>query len=126
MMPMLKRAVAALDPALPTFGAMTMEQRGERSATSRTAAAIAGFFGALALLISAVGLYAVVAGSVAERTREIGVRIALGATPSGVLRFVMRGGARLGRSGLAIGLAGAPPSRKLMEALCTVCRRAIR
>src|SRR5262249_1582785 len=57
-------------------------------------------------LIAAVGLYAVVARSVAERTREMGVRIALGLTPRGVLTHLMRDGARLGVIGLAFGLAG--------------------
>ena len=110
--------VASLDPALPTFGATTMEQSVESGfATSRTAAMIAGFFAALALLIAAVGLYAVVAGSVVERTREIGVRLALGATPSGVLRFIMGGGARLGAWGLAIGLFCAGGVAKLMAGL---------
>jgi ABC-type antimicrobial peptide transport system permease subunit len=75
--------------------------------TSRTAAILSGFFGGLALLIAAVGLYAVVASGVTERTREIGVRLALGSTPGGVVRFVMRGGGRIGALGLAIGLVAA-------------------
>ena len=107
-LPAIRDIVASLDPTLPTFGAMTMEESiASGFATSRTAASIAGFFGILALIIAAVGLYAVVAGSVAERTREIGVRLALGSTPGGVMRFVMAGGARLGAVGLAIGLAAA-------------------
>ena len=114
----LRDVVGALDPALPTFGAITMAQSvASGFATSRTAASVAGFFAALALLIAAVGLYAVVAGSVVERTREIGVRLALGATPSGVLRFIMRGGARLGAWGLAIGLVCAYGVARLMEGL---------
>lgn len=118
VLPKLRRVVAALDPALPTFGAMTMEQSVESGfATSRTAAGIAGFFAVLALVIAAVGLYAVVAGSVVERTREIGVRLALGATPAGVLRFIMGGGARLGAWGLAIGLVCAVGVARLMEGL---------
>ena len=118
VLPRLRGVVAALDPALPTFGAMTMAESVESGfATSRTAAGVAGFFAALALLIAAVGLYAVVAGSVVERTREIGVRLALGATPSGVLRFIMAGGARLGAWGLAIGLVCAYGVARLMEGL---------
>ena len=118
VLPKLRAAVAALDPALPTFGAMTMEESVKSGfATSRTAASVAGFFAALALLIAAVGLYAVVAGSVVERTREIGVRLALGATPSGVLRFIMSGGARLGAWGLGIGLVCAYAIARLMEGL---------
>ena len=115
LVPRIRAVIAGADPTLPTFGIMTMEQSVESGfATSRTAASISGFFAALALLIATVGLYAVVAGSVAERTREIGVRLALGSTPGGVLRFIMRGGARLGVWGLAIGLACAVGVAKLM------------
>jgi predicted permease len=104
----VERVVGSTDPTLPTFGAMTMaESVTSGLSTARTAAVIAGFFGSLALLIAAVGLYAVVAAGVAERTREIGVRLALGSTPAGVLRFVMRGGGRIGAWGLIIGLVAA-------------------
>jgi predicted permease len=104
----VKRVVAAVDPTLPTFGATTMTEAVTSGlSTSRTAAMIAGFFGSLALLIAAVGLYAVVATGVVERTREIGIRLALGSSPAGVLRFVMRGGGRLGAWGLGIGLVAA-------------------
>ena len=108
MLPLLQHAIAGLDPALPTFGGMTMDAAvASGFSLSRTAAAIAGFFGVLALLIASVGLYAMVAGGVAERTREIGVRMALGSTPAGVLRLLMSEGARLGAIGLGIGLLGA-------------------
>jgi len=104
----IKRVVASLDPTLPVFGATTMTEAVTSGlSTSRTAAMVAGFFGSLALLIAAVGLYAVVATGVVERTREIGIRLALGSTPTGVLRFVMRGGGRLGAWGLGIGLVAA-------------------
>ena len=103
---------------MPVFGVTTMEDAVTNgSATSMTAASIAGFFGALALLISSVGLYAVVASGVSERTREIGVRVALGSTPGEVMRFVMRGGARLGLIGLVLGLGGAAIVARLMSAL---------
>jgi putative ABC transport system permease protein len=114
----LKSTVVAADPALPVFGATTMEATVESGlSTSRTAAAVAGFFGALAVLISSVGLYAVVASRVSERTRELGVRMALGSTPSDVMWLVMRGGARLGLVGLAIGLGGSVVVARLMSAL---------
>jgi len=103
----LREVVAGIDPSLSPFGAMTMEQAVANGLTaSRTAVAIASFFGLLALLIASVGLYAVVARSVVERTREMGVRIALGLTPRGVLTHLMRDGARLGLIGLVFGLAG--------------------
>ncbi len=107
VIPRLEQVLASLDPALPTFGRTTMEEAVAGGlSTSRTAATIAGFFGVLALLIASLGLYALVAGAVAERTREIGVRMALGSTPSGVLRLMMGEGARLGAIGLGIGLVG--------------------
>jgi predicted permease len=106
-LPRLREVIAAIDPALPPFGAMTMEQAVANGfAASRTGVAIASFFGLLALLIASIGLYAVVARSVTERTREMGVRIALGLTPRGVLAHLMRDGARLGLIGLVFGLAG--------------------
>jgi ABC-type antimicrobial peptide transport system permease subunit len=77
----------------------------------------AGFFGLLALLIAAVGLYAVVAASVTERTREIGLRMALGSTPLGVMRFIMAHGARLGAVGLTLGLLGAAAAARGMAGL---------
>ena len=118
VLPQVRAVIASIDPTLPTFGVMTLQQSVESGfAASRMAASIAGFFAALALLIAAVGLYAVVAGSVAERTREIGVRLALGSTPGGVLRFVMGGGARLGAWGLVIGLVCAVVVAKLMAGL---------
>jgi predicted permease len=108
MLPRLEQVLATLDPVLPIFGKTTMEEAvASGLSTSRTAATIAGFFGVLALLIASLGLYALVAGAVAERTREIGVRLALGSTPSGILRLMMGEGARLGAIGLGIGLVGA-------------------
>jgi putative ABC transport system permease protein len=118
VLPRLERVVASLDPALPAFGKTTMEEAvASGFSTSRTAAAISGFFGALALLIASLGLYALVAGAVAERTREIGVRLALGCTPAGVLALMMKEGARLGAVGLVIGLVGAAGLARAMGAL---------
>jgi predicted permease len=118
VLPKLRGAISSLDPALPLFGVTTMsESVSSGLATPRTAASVAGFFGGLALLISSIGLYAVVASGVTERTQEIGVRVALGSTPSGVMQLVMRGGARLGVIGLGLGLAGAVIIARLMSAL---------
>jgi hypothetical protein len=111
----LREVIAAVDPALPPFGAMTLEQAVANGfAASRMGVAVASFFGLLALLIASIGLYAVVARSVAERTREIGVRIALGLTPRGVLTQMMRDGARLGLIGLVFGLAGGMALARIM------------
>jgi ABC-type antimicrobial peptide transport system permease subunit len=106
--PQLREAIARIDPTLPLFGVMTMDDAVSSGfSTSRTAARLAGFFGVLALLIASVGLYAVVAMSVSERTREMGLRLALGATPRGIVKHLMTSGARLGAVGLALGLMGA-------------------
>jgi predicted permease len=108
VVPDLRAVIAGIDPTLPVFGVTTMDDAvASGFSTSRTAARMAGFFGVLALLIASVGLYAVVAMSVSERTREMGLRLALGATPRGIVRHLMRSGARLGVIGLALGLIGA-------------------
>jgi predicted permease len=110
--------VATLDPDLPTFGSMTMQESvASGLATYQTAAGTGAFFGLFALLIASIGLYAVVAEGVAARTREIGVRVALGATPRGVMHFIMGSGARLGLVGLAIGVASALGVVTLMRGL---------
>ena len=112
----LREVIAAIDPSLPSFGAITMEQAVSNGfAASRTGVAVAGFFGLLALLIASIGLYAVVARSVDERTREMGVRIALGLTPRGVLAHLMRDGARLGLIGVVLGLAGGMALARVMS-----------
>ena len=104
----LRAVMAAADPALPTFGVMTMEQ-GVRNGlnNSELAATLAGMFGLVALLIASVGLYGLVANNAVGRTREIGVRIALGATRTRVASLVIGGAARLATVGIALGLAGA-------------------
>ena len=108
VVPQLRAAIANIDPTLALFGVMTMDDAVSSGfSTSRTAARLAGFFGVLALLIASAGLYAVVAMSVSERTREMGLRLALGATPRGIVRHLMTSGARLGAVGLVVGLIGA-------------------
>jgi predicted permease len=96
--------VAALDPDLPVYGVETTEARiADSIYVDRMIAALSSFFGALATLLAAIGLYGVMAYSVARRTREIGVRMALGARRENVLWMVLRQTALL--SGIGIGLA---------------------
>jgi putative ABC transport system permease protein len=76
-----------------------------------------GMFGALALILSSVGLYGVLAYSVTQRSRELGVRVALGATPADLARLVVGQGLALTLVGVAIGLAGAFALTRLMESL---------
>ena len=126
MIPQLRAAIAGLDPTLPVFGVTTMADAVSSGfSTSRMAARMAGFFGVLALLIASVGLYAVVAMSVSERTREMGLRLALGAPPRGIVRHLMTSGARLGAIGLVIGLIGAVAVARAMGGLFFGRRRAI-
>jgi putative ABC transport system permease protein len=76
-----------------------------------------GAFGVLALLLAAVGLYGVIAYSVSRRTREVGIRIALGAERSQVLRMVLFQGGRLALIGIVLGAAGAAGAARLLESL---------
>jgi predicted permease len=101
----LRRLIRAEAPGLPIGSLRTLEQVGasERRDILRWAAA-AGSAGALALLLASLGLYGVIVLAVRQRTREIGIRIALGARPQGVVRMFLASGVRLGVLALAIGL----------------------
>ena len=114
----VRRAVAALDPTVPVYDVATMTQRVRRDvARPRATAALVAAFGAAALLLAAVGIYAVVAFSVAQRTREIGVRMALGASDRAVRVLVVRSGMAPVLAGLAVGIAAAPAAARALGAL---------
>jgi predicted permease len=114
----VRRTVAALDPDRPVFGVITLEQAvADSFATTRLATVLLGFFAAVALTLASVGLYAIVAYSVSQRTRDIGIRMALGASPRDVLRLTVREGWRLAAVGLAAGIAVAWLSVGLMRSL---------
>jgi ABC-type antimicrobial peptide transport system permease subunit len=100
----VRQEVAALDPGLALYDVGTMEERVERSITNeRLIASLSGSLSLVATLLSIVGLYGVMAYSVARRTREFGIRLALGAFRSSVARGVLREASALVGLGLLIG-----------------------
>jgi putative ABC transport system permease protein len=110
--------VWALDRNLPVSNVKTMEQRmGDAIAQPRFSALLLGLFAALALLLAAVGIYGVVSYSVEQRTHEIGVRMALGASASKILKLVVGQSLALILSGVALGLLGALGLTRLISGL---------
>ena len=108
--------VRALDKDQPLSRPITMEEvLGFETAQPRFNMALCSFFGVLGLAIAAIGIYSVLSYTVARRTHEIGIRMALGAGRSHVLRLMLRMGVRLAASGLAVGLAGSFVLTKLIR-----------
>jgi putative ABC transport system permease protein len=112
----LQREVHEVDPSVTIVDAMPMaEHIGETLYVERTAASLLSLLGALGLLLAAVGLYSVMAYTVAQRTHEIGIRMALGARRGDVLRMVVRQGMVVSLTGVGIGLACAFVSTRLLS-----------
>lgn len=107
-LPAIRNALTSMGGNATLSDAKTMEQlRGELISDRRFTLILVGVFSALALILASIGIYGVISYSVAQRTREIGIRMALGASQGQVLRMVVGGGAKLAAMGILIGAAGA-------------------
>jgi putative ABC transport system permease protein len=114
----LREQVRSLDRDLPVFGETTMTHVAAESVSRRRfAMQVVGLFGVLALLLAAVGIYGVIAYSVTQRTREIGIRVALGASKTAIMRWVLKQGMMLTIAGVVIGLVGAYALTRLLRSL---------
>jgi predicted permease len=114
--PLLTRLLAAADPNLTINSVRTMEQQVQLTFDQeRAVASLAGLFGIVALLLAAVGLYGVTAYTVAQRTNEIGIRMALGADRAKVVRYVLSGALTRVAAGLALGLPLAVGAGRLIS-----------
>ncbi len=112
----LQAALARVDPDLPISDIAPMDQVIRRGMTQpRLYLTLFVLFATIALLLAALGLYGLIAYAVAQRTREFGIRTALGASPRDVLALVLREGATLIAIGVALGLAGAFATTRLLE-----------
>jgi putative ABC transport system permease protein len=112
----LRAEIAKIDPEMALFDIRSMAERTESSLMSRrTAVILAAAFGGIALFLSAVGIYGVLAFVVTQRTREFGIRIALGSSPTRIFRLVLREGLILVLIGLLLGLSGATALRSVIE-----------
>ncbi len=114
--PLLRRVLAGADPNLTINSVRTMEQQVELTFDQeRAVSSLAGLFGIVALLLAAVGLYGVTAYTVAQRTNEIGIRMALGADRTTVVRYVLRGALVRVAIGLALGVPLAIAAGRLIS-----------
>ena len=119
-LPEMDAAIHQVDPGIATYNAMTMDDHIHDSQSAyfrRSSAWLVGSFAAMALLLGVVGLYGVIAYSVSQRTREIGVRMAMGAHRDSIHRMVLRESGRLAITGIAIGLVFSVGAGSLMRGL---------
>jgi ABC-type antimicrobial peptide transport system permease subunit len=112
----IRQALAGIDPELPLYSVRTMQDRiAESLLDRRTPMLLATMFAGTALLLAAMGLYGVLAYQVAQRRREIGIRLALGSEPGGIFALILPEGLTLLGVGIAVGVAGAFAIRQAME-----------
>ena len=114
----VRSAIRAADPSITVYSVRSMDELiGSQTAQSRFIMWLMGAFAAIALLLAVIGIYGVMSYLVAQRTREIGVRLALGAAGSDILRLVVGNGSRLIGAGIAIGIAAAFVLERLVSTL---------
>jgi putative ABC transport system permease protein len=114
----IRRAVASIDKDQPIFSIATMQELVDNSvSTRRVTLILLALFSGLALVLAAIGIYGVISYSVAQRTHEIGIRMALGAERGGVLRMILAQGAKIAGAGVAIGMAASFGLTRLMSKL---------
>jgi putative ABC transport system permease protein len=118
LVPAIKTIIRGVNPEAPFPGVTTVQEEIDRStAPRRFVLQLIGIFSVLGVALAMIGIYGVVAESVAERVREIGVRIALGAQRSDLVRMVLAHGTRMVIAGLGIGLIGALALRQEMASM---------
>jgi predicted permease len=116
--PTLRRIIQEIDPQLPLYAVQTLQHHiDDGTFAQRAAASMLTLFGGLALLLAAVGTYGVVAYNVSQRTRELGVRMALGAQPKHIVQLILGGGFSMIGIGAVLGLVGALVVARLLAPL---------
>ena len=114
----VSRELHALDPEIPLGEISTMERRlADQTADSRFTTVLLGLFAVLGMILAIIGVYGVVSYLVAQRTHELGVRVALGASAADVLWLVLRHGITIGLLGVGLGLAGALAAREILAGM---------
>jgi putative ABC transport system permease protein len=114
----LRELLREMDSTLPIYSVQTLEQyRHDRSSEARLGSSLLAIFGSLALLLATIGVYAVMAFSVGQRTREVGVRVALGAAQRQIVRLFVWEGVRLAAIGVVVGLALSAATAKVLSAV---------
>jgi putative ABC transport system permease protein len=117
ILPAVRRALAGVDPQLPLYDVKTMAERVEESLQQRrTPMMLAVAFGVVALFLSAIGIYGVLAYQVAQRTRELGLRLALGSSRARVFQLILHEGLVIVGIGLLVGLAGVVALKRVLQA----------
>jgi ABC-type antimicrobial peptide transport system permease subunit len=114
----LRTVVRSIDPGLPVTQVQTMEQAvSQTEAPRRFNTVLIGSFAVAALLLSVLGIYSVIAFSVASRVQEMAIRMALGSQRAAIIQLVLRSGARLAVVGCMLGLGGAVAASRLLRSL---------